>query len=186
MKLWTVQKNFIIDHIMKNGEYTPVFQESDYAKKIPKLAVLYDYLLESFNHIHGKKFEGLVFCFTGANEYNQPAEIPSYTEFMQTVTGHKEAVKSLWNTLAGEDVSVLELDIPFLFNPLYIDVNDFQFLMPPIMVLPPYTERSSELCSRILRYGIYQPSPLPSGLIQAHIPSICRDDIVKVHPMFSI
>ena len=27
-------------------------------------------------------------------------------------------------------------------NPLLIDLNDFQFLMPPIQYFPPYTEKS--------------------------------------------
>ena len=63
-------------------------------------------------------------------------------DFYQHMCSHGYAVKELWNQFDPETSVVMELEYPDNFNPLFIDINDFQLLMPPMMVLPPYTEDS--------------------------------------------
>ena len=53
----------------------------------------------------------------------------------------EDAVKSLLENLNNSDHVLLHLEFNERFwNPLFIDINDYQFLMPPIIATPPYKE----------------------------------------------
>ena len=69
-------------------------------------------------------------------------------------------------------------------NPLLIDLNDFQFLMPPIQYFPSYTEKSVDRICTDLEKGQIRQSEFPSYVIQAHIPYIAPGDLVNVYPLF--
>ena len=71
-------------------------------------------------------------------------------------------------------------------NPLLIDLNDFQFLMPPIQYFPPYTEKSVDRICTALEKGQIRQSEFPSYVIQAHIPYIAPRDLVNVYPLFEL
>ena len=71
-------------------------------------------------------------------------------------------------------------------NPLLIDLNDFQFLMPPIQYFPPYTEKSVDRICTDLEKGQIRQSEFPSYVIQAHIPYIAPRDLVNVYPLFEL
>lgn len=71
-------------------------------------------------------------------------------------------------------------------NPLLIDLNDFQFFMPPIQYFPPYTEKSVDRICTDLEKGQIRQSEFPSYVIQAHIPYIAPRDLVNVYPLFEL
>ena len=80
----------------------------------------------------------------------------------------------------------MELNYEERFNPIFIDINDFQFLMPPIMLLPPYTKNSILRIRQDIVYGQTSVSEFPSNVMQAHLPYIEKENIVNVYPIFEI
>ena len=71
-------------------------------------------------------------------------------------------------------------------NSLLIDLNDFQFFMPPIQYFPLYTEKSVDRICTDLEKGQIRQSEFPSYVIQAHIPYIAPRDLVNVYPLFEL
>ena len=80
----------------------------------------------------------------------------------------------------------MELNYTESFNPIFIDINDFQFLMPPIMLLPPYTKESLLRIQRNIIQGQITVSEFPSNVIQAHLPYIKKENIVNAYQMFDV
>jgi hypothetical protein len=74
---------------------------------------------------------------------------------------------------------------PYFF-PIYIDINDFQAVMPPLIEIPPYTEAEFERILERLKRGVFQTSIFPSGLIQAHLPFIKKEDVIGIFDVFPI
>lgn len=95
-------------------------------------------------------------------------------------------MNSLWNQLGAEDAVILELDVPADFNPVFIDLNDFQFLMPPVMPLPPYTPESVSRIINDIQHGVITRSEFPSDVIQAHLPNIEIKNVTGCYPLFSL
>ena len=81
---------------------------------------------------------------------------------------------------------VLELEYEENFNPIFIDINDFQLLMPPRMILPPYTGESFGRILNDISLGRVSSSEFPSYLFQAHLPDIKKENIINVYPVFSL
>jgi len=84
------------------------------------------------------------------------------------------------------DFSALEEDYEDNFNPIFIDMNDFQFLMPPIMLLPPYTSESINRILEDITQGQICVSEFPSYVIQAHLPYIEKRNVINIYPMFEL
>lgn len=80
---------------------------------------------------------------------------------------------------------ILELDYD-PFSPTLIDINDFQYLMPPITIVPPYSPLHVARFLNNLRSGIIEPSPFPSGIIQINAPWIGHENVTGVYPMFDL
>ena len=81
---------------------------------------------------------------------------------------------------------VLKLRLRDTNNPLFIDFNNFQLLMPPILILPPYTQ---EYCKSLICHwiaGKYVKGILNPGLVQAHLPALVKEDLLGIYPMFTI
>ena len=95
-------------------------------------------------------------------------------------------LRGFWNQLDQEEFVVMELEFKGYVNPLLIDLNDFQFLMPPIQYFPPYTEKSVDRICTDLEKGQIRQSEFPSYVIQAHIPYIAPGDLVNVYPLFEL
>ena len=188
MRYFSVQKRVVIDSVQRTGGvYQPDFAKSDYLRSIPDLAPLYRLFLESFNRLNGTDLPGLVFGFHSAMDNDGSIRpFAGYDEFKRDVRRARAAVGSLWRHFSEQDVVVAELDYEQPFNPLYIDINDFQFLMPPIMCMPPYEEADIDRLVWAVERGIAMASPLPSGLVQACMPCIAPENIVGVYPMFSL
>lgn len=81
---------------------------------------------------------------------------------------------------------VVELEYPAPFNPLFIDINDFQFLMPPIMVIPPYTAQSARQIAADLQRDEISRSEFPGGVIQAHLPCIRQENVCNLYRLFEL
>lgn len=84
-----------------------------------------------------------------------------------------------------DDMYIIELSYNNSFNPVLLDYNDFQFLMPPVQVFPPFNKDDVGRIRNNIKSGRYFPSKIPSGIVQAHLPNISPNNIVNVYPMFS-
>ena len=86
----------------------------------------------------------------------------------------KDVVVYFWNKFKNDDSVILELEYQESFNPIFIDVNDFQFLMPPVDLHPllPYTNLDIDKLYESINKGVCISSKYPSYLIQAHLPYI--------------
>ena len=81
---------------------------------------------------------------------------------------------------------IIELNYEDNFNPIFIDMNDFQFLMPPIMLLPPYTAESINRILEDITQDQICVSEFPSYVIQAHLPYIEKRNVINIYPMFEL
>lgn len=185
MKFWTVQRKEVVNAVIKSGGYQPNFLYSEYPKVIAELDGLYDFVLRSFNNVNNSKLPGLIFSYV-QTDGKYIKEISSFEEFYRIIQENKTSNASLWNYLATDDNVVLELNYDQLsFNPLYININDFQFMMPPVITeLPPYSETDVIRIYESISNGQPTPAPLHSDLIQAHLPFITTENIVNVYKTF--
>lgn len=185
MKFWTIQDKRVLEIIQKQGFYLPDFARSTYLEKCEGLDELYSVILHSFNQINGLNLKGVVFAFTKCEEYwIKPIE--TFQEFQEFIKIKQPVIASLWRELSNENSVVMELDYEDNFNPIYIDINDFQFLMPPIMVLFPYTEESISRILKDIKMGQITVSELPSNVIQAHLPYIAKANVTNIYPIFEV
>lgn len=186
MRFWTIQKKIHIQQAVDGGLYVPDFRLSGTVGRDPRQKPLFDYLLRCFNTVNSCSVPGLVFTFLQAQgpEFGQ---IPDLKSFMSLMRKHEDVVKALWKYMNRPENVLVEMEVnePFL-NPLYIDFNDFCYLMEPRTVMPPYTEGEGAHLEDLLAKGQIQVSPLPSGIIQGHLPFIRREQIVATYPVFSL
>lgn len=185
MKFWTVQKTTVVDTVNKSGIFSPDFSKSDYVAMKPKLKNLYNVILLSFNKVNNVMLPGLIFSFM-ASDNKKIYPISDIHSFNDLINEKKPVIEDLWENLCSNDTVILELDYSKEFNPIYIDVNDFQFLMPPITIIPPYTDNDIQYLLEDINNGIIRPSVFPSGLIQAHLPYIKSENITNIYPMFKL
>lgn len=185
MKFWTVQSRRVIDIIQKEGTYQPDFKQSRYLNERKDLNDLYSVILQSFNNINGKDLPGIIYAFLksdGARIYS----IETFAEFESFIKSKKNVIKYFWESLRKDDSVIIELDYEKTFNPIFIDINDFQFLMPPIMILYPYTEESKSRILNDIEKGQITASEFQSNVIQAHLPYIEKQNIVNTYPVFEL
>ncbi|MDU3176672.1 hypothetical protein [Anaerococcus sp.] len=185
IKLWTVQDKKVLDTIQRDGVYYPDFNKSYYKELIPELDQLYAFMLLCYNVNNDTRYSGLAYTFLGVDgEYI--ASFPNYDYFKEYIQSKEGVIKSLWNKLSREDSVILELNYEDDFNPILMDINDFQYLMPPQSVMPPFNEESLGIIAINAAHGSFGRSALPSGLIQAHVGEIRKENIVGVYPMFEL
>lgn len=184
-KIWTVQKRNVVNHALKNGGYYPDFGFSDYLEKIPALSELYDFLLKSYCELNDIRCNGLLFGFL-VKSGNSLCHFDNYKDYVDVMRSKKAANASLWNFFLRDDYVVVELELDTDLNLLPIDLNDFQFLMPEIKIVPPYTEDDINRLLVNLSRGVLTDSPYPSDLIQVHLPYMAKENIVGIYPMFEI
>lgn len=185
MIFWTVQKKEIVDKILNGEDYYPNFKKSDSLMSNPNLFPLYQYVLNAFNRINGMDCEGLVFTFM-YTEGNTIYDIDDAEEFYALITNRYQCIKSLWKSFQKNDCLILQLEMDVDFNPIFIDINDFQFLMPPVFPMPPYGPYDADRLLANLDNGIVTESIFPSNIMQAHIPFIKKENIVNVYEMFDV
>lgn len=183
MDFWTVQNINVLAAIQSQGIYLPDFNRSGYLEENPNLASLYNYVLNSMNNVNSiSNGQGVIFCFYG---YDQREDIilNNVERFRNFIDLNMAPIKSLWQHLMKQPNSILihaKFKVPF-FNPLLVDINDFQFLMPPVLILPPFTEDDEyNILLDISRGKFHQPS-FPSNIIQGHLPYLTEANIIHYY-----
>mgnify|MGYP000843696814 FL=1 len=185
-RFWTVQHKSVLDVVAMNGFYQADVSKSPFVLENPPREELYRFLLDAFNKANDFRLNGLIFGFA----YREDSQIRSFQdilEFAAFLRQKRNIINVLWRRFCSDDYVILCLDYPEdSFNPLFIDMNDFQFLMPPITILPPFTYDSIARIVTDIRHACISPGELPSCLIQAHLPLIHRENITEVYRMFSL
>lgn len=186
-KYWTVQSREVINLLREKGKYFPNFELSRLTKLDSEIKDAYSLILDSFNKFNNSKVKGVLFSFLAYDINNGILEINSYEEFKERIFKARDSIKSLWDYFLSGEFVILELELPDDFNPIFIEINDFQAIMPPILYMPPYTKPViEEICGSLIINGNGGTPVMPCGLIQAHIPFIMIEDIKKVYPLFKI
>ncbi|WPK13626.1 hypothetical protein R6U77_08170 [Lysinibacillus louembei] len=185
MKIWTIQSKQVVDDIMGNNVYIPDFNKSSYLEKIPSLKDLYTFMLHSYNNVNGSHMPGVIFGFAKTDNRSL-LEISDIDEFKELMIRKKEVIVSLWKQFSSQGSVILELEYQENFNPICIDLNDFQFLMPPIVLVPPYSEIDINRLLNNIANGVIQSSIFTSGIIQTHTPYIKKENIIRTHEFFEI
>lgn len=195
-KFWTVQNKSVLNTIIEKGKYYPDFNKSEYLKAFNKATTdkseitmedLYGYFLESFRNVNNVDIHGLVFAFCGITREHTIGSIGNFDEFEQIINNSRDSIKSLWSHYNAEEHCILELDFDKEFlNPLFIHINDFQYLMPPVFEnLPPYTSDSYGELLRAISQGKMH-TIFPTGLVQAHLPYIDKSNLVNAYEFFEL
>ena len=140
-------------------------------------------MLESFNKINGLNLRGIIFAFSQSDSQSV-YEIENFTSFYLFIQNKRAVIESLWNELKSKDTVILELNYDENFNPIFLDINDFQFMMPPIDFLYPFTEQDIVRICWSIENGKITRSIFPSNVIQAHLPYIKLENIVNTYSMF--
>lgn len=185
VKMWTIQKKSIIDEVMKTGIYEPDFKKSDYVAENEELEKLYSFLLACYNGVNGTDCNGLIFTFMKMID-DTVHFFKDYDDFKGFICQNSGMIQSYWEKEAQKDNVIVELEIESNLNPLLIDINNWQLLMPPIMVLPPYTEDDVEMITDWLRNGTFGRGYYNPAIMQAHIPCIKKENIIGIYDMFNI
>lgn len=185
MRYWTIQNMNVVEILRQDGIYYPDFWASSYLAKNPLMTGLYNYVLDCYNRVNSTCLRGLVFAFLKSDN-KAVYEFRDADDFYQYMCSHRYAINELWKQFDPETSVVMELEYPENLNPLFIDINDFQFLMPPVTVLPPYTDKSFDQITADLSAGVISASEFPSGVIQAHLPYIQRKNVCNLYSFFPL
>lgn len=187
--LWTIQKKSVLEIIEKDGVYYPDNKKSSFVAENPKLLDLYQKFTDVFNYNNDTECTGLIFSFLGCENKDLVKSFwfESYEEFRDYMKINAPGkIDALWKKIATEDSVVVGFENDRDLDTLIIDINDFQFLMPPVIPFPPYPIDAEEELLYYLESGGFDQSYLPSGILQEHSPYILKDKIVGVYDVFSI
>jgi len=189
MKFWTVQTKEVMEIVAQEGMYYPDFGKSRYVVNDKKKKPLYNLLLNSFNSLNLQNEKGLIFAFA-KRENGLVFDFKNICDFSSFILSKKRFVYSMWNSFPSDSL-IVELSISESFNPLYIDFNDFQILMPiNPFIKKRYGNPGEEYTERLrenIKSGLFWCTPeYHCDLIQAHLPYIKKDDILSVYDIFRL
>lgn len=185
MKFWTIQTKDVIRTIQNKGIYQPNFNNSRYLHINNNLSELYSIILHSFNQINKKDLPGVVYAFAKCDN-GRVYSIRTIEEFREFINSKRAVIDGFWREVDKDNSMIIELDYEDNFNPVFIDINDFQFLMPPIVLFPPYTKKSINRILEGIKRGQITVSEFPSNVIQAHLPYIEKRNVVNIYPVFEL
>lgn len=191
MKYWTVQSKDVLDKVLADGVYQPDFSQSTYPRKFNQsemekgLYEVYAHVLKAFNYVNDINIPGVVFAFL-QSDGEHIASIDTVAEFITFIMNKESAIRGYWTNIDKENSVLMELEYDNNFNPIMVDFNDFQYIMPPVMQMPPYTEHSFLRIVDDIKYGRITPSEFPSNIIQAHLPWIKRENLLNVYSVFDL
>lgn len=185
MKFWTIQTKDVMECIQEKGVYQPDFNSSRYLHANKNLGILYSLILQSFNQINKQDLSGVVYAFAKSDNH-RIYSINTMEEFKEFIKSKQAVIGTFWKQLDKENSVILELNYENDFNPIFIDINDFQFLMPPVMLLPPYTKESINRIVADITQGRITLSEFPSNVIQAHLPYIEKRNVINMYPVFEL
>ena len=181
LKFWTVQRKSVVEKVLNEGVFIPDFMQSPLVKENPDLYVLYNFILKCFNKNNGTDATGLVFTFMKMINH----DIYFFKDILDFETGivlNKDKIFALWNNFNKEDYVILELEITNPYNPILIEINNFQYLMPPFMeFMPPYKPGDDRIIMSWLVNGTIGQGYWPDSLAQAHLPYIRKEDIKGIY-----
>ncbi len=187
VRFWTVQKLDIVTVLLQQGFYQPAFAYSDYVEANEKLSDLYGFMLNSYNRVNSTGYPGLIFTFLESDDAGNIYDFKNYEMFQQFIRSHSSAIESLWKNLASKNTVVMCIEREIgNENLLLIDINDFQYMMPPVLQVPPYSEGFYDFLVQNLSIGNQVKSVYPSGVLQAHIPNIRAEEVIGLYPMFDL
>ena len=187
VRFWTVQKLDVLTVLLQHGVYQPVFQYSDYVESSPALYDLYDFMLYHYNKLNRTDVPGLVFTFLKRDEDGAIYDFTNFQEFRQFIIDHAISIKALWKNLASKNTVIMCVEKEITDeNMMVVDLNDFQYLMPPIIQAYPYSEGYTDFLLNSLSSGTQIQSIFPSNIIQAHIPDIKAEEVIGLYPMFDL
>lgn len=191
MNFWTIQSKKVIKIIEEKDIYNPNIKKSTYLDKFKETLNtefdlykgnlrLYQFITSCACTINNYySLNGVIFCFCKF-ENGLITDFKDQAEFYTYLLNRKETIKSLWKNLHSSDSILLQLNFNEKFwNPLFIDINDYQYLMPPFIPIPPYGENEFYKIKNNILQGICQPI-FNSGIIQAHLPYITKSMIKGV------
>lgn len=106
----------------------------------------------------------------------------SFEEFKEYIAEHFNAIDSLWENFDPNSV-ILKVRMPASdYCPM--DINSWQFLMPPQVIMPPFTEDDiTSIESTMHDHWSITESPLPSGIYQVVLPFLTQENIIEIHDM---
>lgn len=175
MKFWTIQEENILTIIEKQRTYYPDIYKSRYLDS----KSLYNLVLNSFNTLNNMNIKGLIFAFAKNNQ-GSPVQIENIDAFETFIKQNISVVGYFLKALTSKSI-ILELNYTQDFNPIYIDFNDFQYLMPPCI-----NDNLKNIITNNIKLGQFNPLILPCQVVQAHLPYIKRENIVNTYSMFKI
>lgn len=178
MKMWTIQSKAVVDEIKRTGEYLPDFHKSHYYNE-PSIhgsttQGTYDFLLNAFNAVNKSNVSGVIFGFAKVGTDNP---IKNYEEFITFMEDNNDVINTLY-FINNADFKVLELQYEDTFNPLIIDYNDWQIIMPPPMHA---FEQHIPNILNSLTNGEYHDPPIVPRISQLHAPYIKSENIIGVY-----
>ena len=185
MKFWTIQTKRVVEVIKEKGIYQPNFNQSRYLEINHDLNSLYLFIIQSFNQVNKTDLPGIVFAFA-KSEGNMIYEINTFDEFKMFIKSKKRVIEGFWNNLDMNNHIIIELNYEVDFNPMYVDINDFQFIMPPITIFHPYTLESVYNIIDDISMGKFTVSVFQSNVIQVHLPNIKEKNVLNIYPLFDI
>lgn len=177
MIIWSIQQKQILDSIQNGHVYYPDINKSPFVAENPQLRQLYQLVLTAFNHHNQTNATGVIFGFMVVKD-NHVQEIQTYDEFIEFLNKNRPVMDSLLKKFNRTDYEIVQLVYPEHMNPIKIDINDFQYLMPPRMVLPPFDATDFYTIEQNILNNQVKLSKLPSNVIQVHAPFILKDNIV--------
>ena len=179
MKFWTIQNKKIKAVIERAGVYQPDFKYSKYPKMDERWCPLYNYVLQSYNEIHKKNYPGLIFAFAKSDNNKEISEYDNIESFRKHIFQKRISIYSILDDFDEKNDALFELEYSDDINPLFIDINDFQEIKAPIEFNSSYSTYDNIIEILLsIKYGFFIPSKLPSGIIQAHLPNIRRNNII--------
>ena len=148
MIIWKVQQAEVVENAIQNGCYIPNIYKSEFLKnvnqqvedgkeRVAELVNLYKFISSIYwerNTIKGIKpgnSTGICFGFAG----DSGKELFSWNtidEFGKFILSHMSVIDSLWNEMLFNPKNVV-LKIEVNCDPCPIDINDWQYLMPPFI-----------------------------------------------------
>ena len=186
IKLWTVQKKSVVSEITKNGIYRPDINLSIKANPRinPGVHEIYEYLLNCFNEVNRTNHAGLVFAFAQLDDNGDVVTIANKDDFFGFILRNIYHLIPIWKNYE-EDCVVLEIAKELDFNPIPIDYNDYNAIIPPVFTAPlsEYTQEDIDKIRYHVATGDYVRSISPSEICQIHIPYIKQDELVNIYPI---
>lgn len=200
MIIWTVQQAEVVENAIQNGCYIPNIYKSEFLKsvnqqvedgkeRVAELVNLYKFISSVYwerNPIKGIKpgnSTGICFGFAG-DSGKELFSWDTFDEFGKFILSHMSVIDSLWHEMLFNPKNVV-LKIEVNCDPCPIDINDWQYLMPPFIDFSSLGMSREDIVKYLLVPNSYHRSPQRSGVVQLHFPAIIPSQIRGIGSVFN-